>query len=233
MFFFAELNVETAVIGMHAFCSPVYRLLELDLYRYRKCLSFSPFVYRSSSRCGVFRRHRECYDEETVDFDNAHGDPFGFEMLNMTTSVEESKRLNDLKEPAIIISASGMCEGGRIVHHLRNSIENPKNTIVIVGYQAQHTLGRRIVEGRRQVNIFGVPRDLNAKVRVLNAFSAHGDKEELLWWAKSCGSQVRRFFLVHGDPDQCEALSGHIKDLGRKAVVPSPRARVDLLDYEK
>ncbi len=179
---------------------------------------------------GVFRQHRECYDEETVDFDYAHGDPFGFEMLEMVTSAEESKKLNNLTEPAIIISASGMCEGGRVVHHLRNSIEDPKNTVVIVGYQAQHTLGRRLVEGRRQVNIFGVPRDLNARVRTLNAFSAHADKDELLWWADSCGSQVRKFFLVHGDPDQCEALAGHLRDRGRQAEVPTPRQIVSLLD---
>ncbi len=179
---------------------------------------------------GVFRRHQECYDTETIDFDNVHGDPFGFEMLEAVTGVEESKKLNHLKEPAIVISASGMCEGGRVVHHLRNSIEDPRNTIVIVGYQAQHTLGRRLVEGRRQVNIFGLPRDLNARVRTLNAFSAHADRDELLWWADACGSQVRRFFLVHGDPDQCEALAGHLGDRGRKAEVPTPRMTVDLMD---
>jgi metallo-beta-lactamase family protein len=147
----------------------------------------------------------------------------------MVTSVEESKRLNAIKEPAVIISASGMCEGGRVVHHLRNSVEDERNTIVIVGYQAQHTLGRRLVEGRRQVNIFGVPRDLNAYVRTLNAFSAHADKKELLWWARKCGRQVRRFYLVHGDPDQCDALGDHLKAAGQKAEVPTLGARVDLL----
>lgn len=178
----------------------------------------------------VFRRHPECYDKETVDFDNAHGDPFGFGMLQMITGVDESKRLNTLTEPVVIISASGMCEGGRIVHHLRNSIEDARNTIVIVGYQAQHTLGRRLVEGRRQVNIFGVPRDLKAHVRTLNAFSAHADKEELLWWAKECGRQVKRFYLVHGDPDQSEALAEHLMGQGQKSQVPTPGTRIDLLE---
>jgi metallo-beta-lactamase family protein len=177
---------------------------------------------------GVFQRHDECYDKETVAFDTAHGDPFGFEMLKMVTSVDESRRLNHLEHPAVIVSASGMCEAGRVVHHLRNSIEDPRNTIVIVGYQAQHTLGRRIVEQRSRVRIFGVERDLRAKVRVLNAFSAHADKDELLWWAGECGQQVRRFFCVHGDPDQCEALARHLEERGRKAVVPAPGDRADL-----
>ncbi len=176
----------------------------------------------------VFRRHPECYDEETNKWDMEHGDPFGFGMLKMVESVDESKALNHLDHPALIISASGMCEGGRIVHHLRNNIEDSKNMVLIVGYQAQHTLGRRIVERRQQVKIFGVPRDLNAEVRVLNSFSAHADRDELLWWAEKCGQQVRRFFTVHGDPDQCSALGGHLEKRGMKATTPARNDRVDL-----
>jgi len=176
----------------------------------------------------VFRRHHECYDAETVAFDGDHGDPFGFGLLTMVESVEESKALNRLSEPVVIISASGMCEAGRIVHHLRNSIEDPKNTIVIVGYQAQHTLGRRIVERRPQVKIFGVKRDLNAEVAVLNAFSAHADRDELLWWVGECGPQVRRFFMVHGDSDQCDALARHVAALGRQSHVPDLGQHADL-----
>ena len=176
----------------------------------------------------VFRRHPECYDEEAVDFDQAHGDPFGFDMLRMISGVDESKRLNSDSEPMVIISASGMCEAGRVVHHLRNSIEDRNNSVVIVGYQAQHTLGRRIVERRQRVKIFGVERDLLAEVTVLNAFSAHADRDELLWWAGKCGRQVRRFFAVHGDPDQCEALAGHLTGRGFKAEVPAAGQQVDL-----
>lgn len=176
----------------------------------------------------VFRRHHECYDKETVAFDDSHGDPFGFNLLTMVESVDESKALNRLDHPAVIISASGMCEAGRVVHHLRNSIEDRKNTIVIVGYQAQHTLGRRIVERRPRVKIFGVERDLNAEVAVLNAFSAHADRDELLWWVGECGAQVRKFFMVHGDPDPCEALAGHVQQLGRAAHVPVQGEQVDL-----
>ncbi len=178
----------------------------------------------------VFRRHPECYDEETEDFDDQNGDPFGFAMLQSTPSVEESKALNRVDEPCIIISASGMCEFGRIVHHLRNNIEDPNNTVVIVGYQAPHTLGRRLVERRSEVKIFGMSRPLRCEVKVLNAFSAHADKDELMWWAGECGPQVERFFCVHGDEDQCEALSKHLADAGRKTTVPSPRQTVVLDD---
>lgn len=177
---------------------------------------------------GVFRNHDECYDAETVAFDDAHGDPFGFDMLTLTQSVDESKALNTMDGPMIIISASGMCEGGRIVHHLRNSVEDPKNMVIIVGYQAQHTLGRRIVERRQRVKIFGVERDLIAEVRVLNAFSAHADRDELLWWVDQCGSQVRSFFLVHGDPDQSEAFAKHLASRNRKGVVPKEGDTIDL-----
>jgi metallo-beta-lactamase family protein len=176
----------------------------------------------------IFRRHPECYDVETVAFDDAHGDPFGFPTLTLVRSVEESKALNFEPGPMIIISASGMCEAGRVVHHLRNTIDDFKNMVLIVGYQAQHTLGRRLVERKRQVKILGVEREVNAEVRVLNAFSAHADRDELLWWAEQCGPQVRRFFLVHGDPDQSEAFAGHLSKAGRTAFVPEEGQAVDL-----
>ena len=176
----------------------------------------------------VFRRHPECYDAETVAFDEAHGDPFGFPTLSLVQSVEESKTLNAARGPMIVISASGMCEAGRIVHHLRNAVEDPRNMVLIVGYQAPHTLGRRIVERQPRVKIFGVERDLRAEVRVLNSFSAHADREELLWWADSCGPGVRQFFLVHGDPDQSEAFALRLRDRGRLATVPSEGVVVEL-----
>lgn len=176
----------------------------------------------------VFRRHAECYDEETSDFDRESGDPFGFARLTMIESVEESKGLNDVKESCVIISASGMCEFGRIVHHLRNSIEDRRNMILIVGYQAQHTLGRRLVEGRSEVKIFGVARSVQAEVRVLDAFSAHADRDELAWWAEACGESVRRFFLVHGDPDQSEAFGDRLVAAGRQVHIPTRGERVRL-----
>ncbi|MCC6748590.1 MAG: MBL fold metallo-hydrolase [Deltaproteobacteria bacterium] len=176
----------------------------------------------------VFRRHDECFDPETTDFLENHGDPFGFHLLTLVESTDDSRKLNDLHHPAVILSASGMCESGRILHHLRNNIEDPKNTILIVGFQAQHTLGRRLVERRPEVRIFGVMRELKAEVRVLNAFSAHADKHELLWWAEGCGRQVREFFLVHGEPVQSEAFAEVLRERGRKVRVPGPGETADL-----
>jgi len=157
-----------------------------------------------------------------------HGDPFGFKLLTLIESVEESKGLNALAGSAIIISASGMCEAGRILHHLRNTIEKPENMILIVGYQAQHTLGRKLVERHPKVKILGVQREVQAEVRVLNAFSAHADRDELLWWAESCGKQVRRFFLVHGDPEQSEAFGRHLTSRRLKSMVPNPGETAEL-----
>src|SRR5205085_2400211 len=126
----------------------------------------------------VFRRHPECYDKETRQFLEDHGDVFDFEGLRYVQSREESMRLNGLRGAAIIISSSGMCEGGRVVHHLKNTIEDPKNAVLVVGFMAQHTLGRRLVERRPRVRLLGVERDLRARVSVMSAFSAHADRED-------------------------------------------------------
>ena len=176
----------------------------------------------------VFRRHPECYDAETLQFEAESGDPFGFDGLKMVESVEESKALTNSTEPAVIIAASGMCEFGRVVHHLRRAVGDPNSTVVIVGYQAQHTLGRRFVERRKEVRVLGVMRERRCHVTVLDAFSAHADRDELLWWAEGCGEQVRRFFLVHGDPDQSEAFAEHLAARGREAHVPARGERIEL-----
>lgn len=152
----------------------------------------------------VFKLHPECFDKEARAFLDQSGQIFDFDGVKAVTTREESIKLNSLREPAIIISASGMCEAGRVLHHLKNNVEDPRNTILIVGFQAQHTLGRRLVERRPKVRILGVEREVHARVEVLNAFSAHADKNELLWYAQSCGKQARKVFLVHGEPEQQE-----------------------------
>ncbi len=121
----------------------------------------SPLAVNASD---VFRLHPECFDEETMKLLHAHEDPFGFRRLQYIRTVEESKKLNDMKSSCVIISASGMCEGGRVVHHLANTIENPQNTILFVGYQAEHTLGRRLVEKQPEVTIFGDVHKVNAEI---------------------------------------------------------------------
>ena len=177
----------------------------------------------------VFRAHPECYDEATREHLYEDRDPFGFKKLRYIRNVAESKALNDMREPSVIISASGMCEAGRILHHLKNNIEDPRNTIVIVGFQAEHTLGRRIVEKRPEVPIFGEPRRLLAEVVRINAFSGHADQRELLLWLKPLVPQLKRIFLVHGERHQSEALATAIHDLFElDVVVPEQGDSFDL-----
>lgn len=167
----------------------------------------------------VFRLHPECFDNETARFLVENKDPFGFNQLHYITETEDSKKLNELNEPAIIISSSGMCEAGRIQHHLLNNIEDEKNIILIVGYSAQHTLGRRITDREPEVKIFGDPYKLNAEVIVLDYFSAHADQSELLDYCnKFDKSRMQNLFLVHGESDQQNVLRTKLIELGFKDV---------------
>ncbi len=150
----------------------------------------------------VFRMHPELFDRKTRDYQLANGDFMGSACCTFIRDAEESKRLNNRRSPCVIISASGMCETGRIVHHLRNNIQSPKNTILIVGFQAAHTLGRRIVEREPHVNIFGQKLKLRANVVVLNGFSAHADRDELQRLLKPLARNCKQAFLVHGEVDQ-------------------------------
>jgi metallo-beta-lactamase family protein len=172
----------------------------------------------------IFRLHPECYDQELNRFlaaDN-HRDPFGFRRLTYIRSVDKSKELNFLREPAIIISASGMCEAGRILHHLKNNIEDPRNTVLIVGWQAPHTLGRRLVERRPEVKIFGEEYALKAQVKTINGFSAHADRGELLDYVQQMGAeQLKLAFVVHGEEASSLAAADAFRDLGvQRVVVP-------------
>jgi metallo-beta-lactamase family protein len=160
----------------------------------------------------VFRQHQDAIDEETNAFNHRGEDPFSFPRLRFIQDVNESKALNDLRGPFVVISASGMCEAGRILHHLKNNIENPRNTILITGFQAEHTLGRKIVERRREVPIFGDPMRLRAEVVKLNELSGHADQRELLTWLKPAVRGLKKIFLVHGEPVAQQALALAIKD---------------------
>jgi metallo-beta-lactamase family protein len=165
----------------------------------------------------IFRLHPECYDEEVMQFLAAgnHRDPFGFHRLTYVRSVEGSKELNRLQDPAIIISASGMCEAGRILHHLKNNVEDPRNTVLIVGWQAPYTLGRRLVERQPVVKIFGEKYKLKARVETINGFSAHADRDELLAYARQLeSSRLRSTFVVHGEEAASLALAEGLRDLG-------------------
>ena len=160
----------------------------------------------------IFKLHPECYDADTRALLQGKDSPFDFEELHYVSDVEDSKAIDASPEPAIIISASGMCEAGRVLHHLRVTMENERNAIVIVGFQAQHTLGRRIVERRPHVRVFGVERDLRAEVVVLNGFSAHADQRELLEFAEAVRHRgpLRHVVLVHGEPSAQRALRAEL-----------------------
>lgn len=158
------------------------------------------------SATDIFRLHPECFNEDVYEFLTERGNPFGFENLTLIRKVSESKNLNDLKGPAIIISASGMCEAGRVLHHLRNSIEDPKNTILFAGYCAQDTLGWKIRNREKRVNILGDAFNLRAGVEILDSFSGHAGHSELLDYFEKVQGPKKNIFLVHGEPEQSEGL---------------------------
>jgi metallo-beta-lactamase family protein len=159
----------------------------------------------------VFRKHEEEWDEEAQVFSKLHEDPFGWARLKYVRTVEESKALNGLHMPFIVIAASGMCEAGRVLHHLKNSVEDPKNLILITGFQAEHTLGRAIVQKQPEVKIFGEPMRLRAQVDSIGELSGHADQRELLEWMQPVVPGLKKVFLVHGEPDAQQALKTEIE----------------------
>ena len=177
----------------------------------------SPLAVRVSQ---VFRDHPEFFDKEAVDFAKTSSQhaALGFQLLTYVQSVEESKAINDIKEPIIIISASGMLETGRILHHLAHNIGDPRNTILLVSYQAPNTLGRRLVEGEKRVKIYGEIFELKAEVVNLDGFSAHAGQDALVQYALSTKDTVKEIFLVHGEPDAAEALRAKLAQAGMTSV---------------
>ena len=163
----------------------------------------------------IFRLHSECFNEDVLKVVETDDDPFGFNSLHYITSTEDSKKLNFIKTPCIIISASGMMEAGRIKHHLANNISDPKNTILVVGYCAPRTLGARLVNGEKIVSIFGNKYQVNAEIARIEAFSGHGDYNEMLSFL-NCQekSSIKKIFLVHGDYDAQLFYKGQMEAAG-------------------
>ncbi len=160
----------------------------------------------------VFRKHEELFDEDMRAEFRKPIDPFGFSKLQYIRSVEESKALNDLRGSYLVIAASGMCEAGRILHHLRNGIGDPRNTVLITGFQAENTLGRKILDGEPEVNIFGEPSPVRAEIARINELSGHADQGELLAWMEPIVTpRLKSVFLVHGEPLQQEVLKKAIE----------------------
>jgi len=179
----------------------------------------SPLATRTTD---VFRLHPEVYDAEIREFLLTDDDknPFGFGRLQYTQSVEQSKALNGLKTPAVIISSSGMLEGGRILHHLRNRIEDPRNTILFTSWQAPNTLGRRLVENEKSVRIYGEEFQVRAKIEVLPGFSGHADRDGLINFVRVMKKKPHHTFIVHGEDTPATSLAEALRtELGLKNVV--------------
>lgn len=167
----------------------------------------------------VFRKHEDEWDEGARQFASLSQDPFGWQRLRYIRTVEESKALNGLRIPFIVISASGMCEAGRVLHHLKNSVENPRNLVLITGFQAQNTLGRAIVQRQPEIKIFGEPMRLRAQVDSIGELSGHADQRELLQWMEPMAPALKKVFLVHGEPDAQQTLKAEIEKLYKHDVV--------------
>jgi metallo-beta-lactamase family protein len=185
----------------------------------------SPLAVNASD---VFKAHPECFDQETQDFirSDRHHAALGFDRLTYTHSVEESKKLNDRKEPMVIISASGMAETGRILHHLKNNIEDPKNCVLIVGWQAPDTLGRRLAEHQKQVKIFDEWYQVRAEVEKITGLSAHGGQDMLVEYALRGRETAKQVFLVHGEDDSAQALMALLRGKGMTQVTYPTRGEV-------
>ena len=177
----------------------------------------------------VFRLHPDCYDQATYEALRSGRSPFDFDGLRYVTDVEESKAISADPRPCVIIAGSGMCEGGRVLHHLRGAVADPRHLIAIVGVQAEHPLGRRIAERRPSVRIFGVQHELHAEVVVLDGFSAHADQAGLVDFAARVAARgvLKQIVLVHGERAAQEVLAARLGDRGlAPVIVPAQGDRV-------
>ena len=171
----------------------------------------------------IYADHREVYNEEAKRMLAEGKDPLTFPGMTFIGTPEESMALNDAPGPMIIIAASGMCEGGRVVHHLKNCVADPDNVVLIVGFQAENTLGRRVVERRNPLKVLGEEIELKARVEVINALSAHADRAGLTDWIDEVKDNVRHAFAIHGEPEKVSAMVELLKERGvANAVAPMP-----------
>jgi len=176
----------------------------------------------------IFRLHPECYDEETRQLIRRghNSDPFGFSRLIYIRDVEESKKLNDSLELAVIISASGMCEAGRVLHHLRHHIGDPRAAVLFVGFQAENTLGRKLVDGEKIVRIFGEEHEVKARIERIESYSAHADEQELLAFISAMPQRPRRVFIVHAESDAARSMMAGLRGLGISDVTIPERGQL-------
>jgi len=177
----------------------------------------------------IFEQHPELYDHELTEYIEKHRSPFRFPGLKMVETTAASKEINRIKKTIMVIAGSGMCNGGRIKHHLINNISRPESTIMFVGYQAVGTLGRRIVDGEKQVRILGKEYPVRARVVQINGFSAHADRDELLKWLTGLKKPPRRVFVVHGEPESSQHFADYIRQkTGWQVTAPAYEDQVTL-----
>lgn len=177
----------------------------------------------------IYQRHTQDMDPETLQYERRGLNPFIYSNLRYVRNVSESKALNDIDGPFLVISASGMCEAGRVLHHLRHNVGDPRALVLITGYQAQHTLGRRLLDGERTVRIFGEPHQVRCEVAEIDELSGHADQHELLEWMQPAVATLKRVFLVHGEPPAQQALAKEIRDrYNLDVVIPAKGDSYDL-----
>lgn len=174
----------------------------------------------------IFRLYPESFDAELRSHLEQH-DPFGFKQLRYVRSVEDSKAINTLDGPFIVIATSGMCEAGRILHHLHRHVGDPQSSLVFVSFQAESTLGRRLADGVSPVNILGEPHDVRLQIHRLDAFSAHADRDELSAWVQKL-PRVGHVYCVHGEEPQSSSLAAHLRSQGFTADVPERGQQIDV-----
>lgn len=199
-------------------------IYELNLFVENKILSNIPVYLDSpmaSKATAIFRQYPDYYDEDTKRLLEKGDDPFSFAQLHEIESAEESKRLIS-QRGVIIIAGSGMCTGGRIVHHLENNIQHPKTHVIFVGYQVAGTLGRKLVDGEPEVNIKGKRVDVRAQIHTLGGFSAHADQHDLIYWMRAFGHSPRKVFVIHGESEVVLDFAQRLKqELNLEAHAPT------------
>ncbi|MGE5590353.1 MAG: MBL fold metallo-hydrolase RNA specificity domain-containing protein, partial [Bacillota bacterium] len=181
----------------------------------------------ATSATQIFRRHQECFDQEARGLLAAGDDPFSFPGLTYVRSPQDSMALNQMSG-AIIISASGMANAGRVLHHLKHNLWRPESTVLFVGYQAEGTLGRALLGGVRDVHVLGEAISVRAKIRQLSGFSAHADQAGLMAWARGLDRPPAVTFVVHGEQSGAEALAGLLKEAGHRPRIPALGDSLDI-----
>lgn len=200
----------------------IHKLIQQGKFPDQKVYLDSPLAIKATE---VFRNHTEVYDKEAREYEK----PFDFPQLVCTRTQEESMSINKVKGPAVIIAGSGMCNAGRIRHHLKHGLWDAKNTLLFVGYQANGTLGRIILDGHKMVKMMGLEVAVKCRVERLESFSAHGDKDDLLRWLYGFSPTPKSVMLIHGEPKTLEAFQSELMSKGFRVEIVEEAVSIDLV----